>query len=76
MQPLSFDKAGDLMLFYCALCAAESRNGEARTHAGRGMVPTLIVRSENVDDDVDVTSTTGASIIRHFAFVKPRGEPR
>lgn len=37
VQPLSFDKADDLMLFYCALCAAESRNGEARTHASRGM---------------------------------------
>lgn len=34
-------------------------------------MPTLIVRSENVDDDdVDVTSTTGASIICHFAVIK------
>lgn len=37
VQPLSLDKAGDLMLFYCALCAAESRKVVARTHASRGM---------------------------------------
>lgn len=70
VQPLSLDKAGDLMLFYRALCWAESRNGEACAHTRERDVPTLIVRSENVDDDVDVTSTTGASIICHFAFVK------
>lgn len=32
VQPL--DKADDLMLFYCALCSAKSRNGE---HVNRGI---------------------------------------
>lgn len=62
-------------LLLCIVRGRIKKWGGAHTREPRD-VPTLIVRSENVDDDVDVTSTTGASIIRHFAFVKPKREPR
>lgn len=64
-------------LLLCIVRGRIKKGGGAHTREPRD-VPTLIVRSENVDDDaVDVTSTIGASIICHFAFVNmKRASPK
>lgn len=60
VQPRSLDKAGDLMLFYCALCATESRNGGGAARASRGMMCSLRMCLRTL---MTITSISGVSII-------------